>query len=284
MIELNDVSKKIGVFKLENISLEIPEGYICGLVGKNGSGKTTLLHLILGLYSQDKGIVMVDNMVYPDDEKSIHDNMGTVLVEELLDGSLSLMDNGERYGRFYSKFDKEKYKALLKNFNIDLKSKFACLSKGEKLKGQFAFALSCNPKYLILDEPTANFDPEFRKVFLKLIQDFVADEKHSVILATHITDDLDRLADYLIYLEGGKLIYQGDIESFRKRYRILSGEKYKIKLLQTEDLICIDEGAYGAKALVKHHHYNDYDASLMVTVPSIEEFMYFYSKREGGRK
>ena len=159
---------------------------------------------------------------------------------------------------------------------------FSHLSKGEKLKCQFAFALACKPKYLILDEPTANFDPEFRETFWKLLKDFVANGDRSVLLATHLTDDLDRMADYLIYMEHGKIIYSGDIEHFRDCYRIVSGEAYKLKLIRKDSLIALEEKPYGAKALVKHSRLCSYDNALTVTYPSIEEFMYYYSKKKCG--
>lgn len=279
MIIMQGVSKQLKTFRLKDMNIEIPDGYICGLVGLNGAGKTTLLHLLLGLYRPDKGTVKIDDREYPGMEKEIHDEMGTVLVEELLDPDASVMENGERYGKFYSHFNRQQYLDNLTQFHLAANSRFGKLSKGQKLKCQFAFALACNPRYLILDEPTANFDPEFRTIFLKRIQEFVSDGTRTVLLATHMTEDLDRLADYLIYLEKGNLIYSGDLETFRERYRIVSGEKYKIKLFSKEDLISLEERAYGTKALIRHHGYNTYDPTLKVTYPSIEEFMYFYSKR-----
>ena len=147
---------------------------------------------------------------------------------------------------------------------------------GDVYKRQFA--LSCNPKLLILDEPTANFDVEFRKDFLKLLQEFIADGQKSVVLATHLMEDIDRLADYLIYLEDGRSIFAGQMEDFREQYRIVSGEAYKIKLLDREDIIAMEQKKYGAKALVRHHGYQHYDAELTATAPTVEEFMYFLSK------
>lgn len=137
---------------------------------------------------------------------------------------------------------------------------------------------SCNPKLLILDEPTANFDVEFRKDFLKLLQAFIADGQKSVVLATHLMEDIDRLADYLIYLEDGRSIFAGQMEDFRERYRIVSGEAYKIKLLDREDIIAMEQKKYGAKALVRHHGYQHYDTELTAVPPTVEEFMYFLSK------
>jgi ABC-2 type transport system ATP-binding protein len=136
-----------------------------------------------------------------------------------------------------------------------------------------------------LDEPAANFDPEFRKQFWDKLREFVADGEKSVILASHLTEDLDREADYLIYLDGGTAVYSGDMERFRESFRILSGEAYRLKYVGGERLLYLEEREYGAKALVRHSRSVVYGSDITATRPSIEEFMYFYSKyaeKKGG--
>lgn len=282
MIEVKELSKKLKNFQLDKLSFTIPTGYICGLIGQNGAGKTTLLHLLLGLYQADEGELLIDGMTYTNDEKRIHNEIGTVLTEELFDASLTLIQNGDAYGRYYDAYDKKVLESYLELFGLEKNRKFGRLSKGEKLKCQFAFALSHNAKLLILDEPMGNFDPEFRERFFKILKEFIADGSRSVVLATHLTEDLDCMADYLIYLEKGKQIFAGDIETFRDSYRMVSGEVYKIKLLHKEKIIHMEENSYGAKALVAHSRLNHYDRELQVAYPSIEEFMYFYTRRKDG--
>lgn len=223
----------------------------------------------------------MDGMSYDSNEERIHDMTGTVLIEELFETAYSIKSNADRFGKYFSKYSWERMAGYLERFRLEPLKKFGKLSKGEKLKCQFAFALSHDPKLLALDEPTGNFDPDFREQFFQIIQEFIADGTKSVILATHLTDDLDRLTDYLIYLENGRQIFAGDIESFRSGYRIVSGERYKINLLPGEKIVHIEDKNYGSKALVKHSRLNRYDGTLQVTYPSIEEFMYFYSKRKG---
>lgn len=280
MIKIDNVSKKLGKFRLENISFELPRGYICGLVGQNGAGKTTLLHLLLGLYRVDEGQLTISGMSYDHAEQSIHDMTGTVLVEELFEPFYSIKSNADHFGKYFSQYRQDRMAAYLERFGLDEYKKFGKLSKGEKLKCQFAFALAHDPQLLLLDEPTGNFDPDFREQFFQIMKEFIADGTKSVILATHLTDDLDRLTDYLIYLEEGRQVFAGDIESFRSGYRIVSGEKYKINLLPQDRIIYTEEKRYGTKALVRHSRLNRYDESLQVTYPTIEEFMYFYGKRK----
>ena len=275
MIVFSGIDKKLGSFALHDATFEIPEGYICGLVGRNGAGKTTLLNLLLGLLQPDAGSLQVDGLEYDSNEKELRKLLGCVLVEELFEGRLSLAENAIYFGSYYEAYDDELYRERLEQFRLSSKKRFKELSKGEKLKCQFAFALAIRPKYLILDEPTANFDPEFREAFWKILKEFIADGEHSVLLATHLTEDLDRMADYLLFLDGGELIFSGDMENFRDSYRIVSGEDYLIRNIPEKNLIGSEKGAYGTKALVKHKR--SVPEELTSVPPTIEEFMYFHS-------
>lgn len=279
MIELKDVSKRLGNFRLEHISMELPAGYIMGLIGPNGAGKTSLLHLILGLYQPDEGEVFIDGMCYQDNEKAIREMIGTVLLEDLFEESFTLRQNGAMFGKYYRNYDETVLEAYLSRFELDGNRKYRKLSKGEKLKFQFAFALAHDARLLVLDEPTGNFDPKFRKEFFEVLKEFIGDGTRSVILSTHLTEDLERRADYITYLEKGQTIFNGDIETMRESYRLLNGEEYKINLIRKEYVIHVEKGTYGTRALVRHRKKYPYDASLTVTVPTIEELMYFMTKR-----
>ena len=284
MVRLESVTKKVEGFSLKEVNMEIPGGYICGLIGPNGAGKTTLLHLIMGLLKPDEGCVSIFGGEFSEEEVAIHDDMGVVLQERLFDSYLSLKENGAYYGRFYSRYDEAYFLELLQEYGLEPERKYKALSKGEELKFQFAFALAHHPKLLILDEPTGNFDPEFREDLLTDLKEFIADGERSVILATHLTDDLDRMADYITYLEDGKVLLSQNIEELREGYRMLRGEAYKIKLLPQENVIYMEQGEFGAKALIEHRRRFQYDASLTVSYPTIEELMYFMTKRRKGGK
>lgn len=282
LLEVKNVSKHLGAFHLDNISLELPEGYIMGLVGPNGAGKTTLLHLILGLYQPGQGEILIDGMSYQDNEREIREQIGVVLLERMFDTGMTLQENGDYYGKYYKNYDVQTLEAYLKRFGLELHRKYKALSKGEELKFQLAFALSHAPKLLILDEPAGSFDPEFRVEFFEVLKEFIADGSKSVIISTHLTEDLERMADYITYLEKGKCLLSTDIESMREGYRLVIGETYKIKLIPQENIIHMEEGTYGTKALVIHRKRYSYDRELTVTTPTIEELMYFMTKR--GRK
>lgn len=282
MIKLEQVSKLIGTFTLKNINLEIPEGYIIGLIGANGCGKTSLLHILMGLYKPDGGTVELMGKQYVTAERELHDSIGVVLQERLYEEYMTLQENAMYYGRFYSNYDESLFLQMLQQYELNPKQKYKSLSKGEELKFQFAFALAHHPKLLILDEPTGNFDPEFREEFLAALKDFIADGEHTVILATHLTDDLDKMADYIIYMEKGTILLATDIEDIRSRYRIVAGEDYRMKLLSEKRIVHMEKGEFSTKALVRHRKIDEYDRSYTVTSPTIEEFMYFVTKRGKG--
>lgn len=279
ILQVQDISKRLGNFRLEHVSFELPEGYIMGLIGPNGAGKTTLIHIILGLYQPDAGTVLIGGKDYSNAEQEIKEQIGCVLLDELFEGALTLKQNADGYGAYYTRYDPNTADHYMERFALRQTARYAELSRGEKLKFQLAFALSHDANLLVLDEPAGNFDPEFRGQFLETLKEFIADGKRSVILSTHLTDDLDRMADYITYLEQGKMILSDDIESVRESYRLVAGEAYKIRLLPKEDVICTEQGEYGARALVRHHRRRIYDKELTVLVPSIEELMYFMTKR-----
>lgn len=277
MLELDQVSKRLGSFQLRNITIQIPTGYLCGLAGENGAGKTSLLHMLLGLYRPDSGTVRIDGKIYEENEKEIRQQTGIVLAEDLLHPAFSLLQNGRYYGSFYNGYEEVCFVEKLKQYYLDPREKFGHLSKGQKLKCQFAFALACHPAYLFLDEPVANFDPEFKKQFFADLCAFIGDGERTAVLSTHETEDLDRLADYLIFMKEGKAVIASDMEKFRDSYRIVSGESYKIRLLRPDAIVKLEEREFGARALVRHSRLLSYDKSLLVAYPTIADFMYFMS-------
>ena len=279
MIELTNVSKKLGDFWLKDITFFIPKGYIMGLIGANGAGKTTLIHLLMGLYKPTKGSVKVNGRESSIEEIAVRNEIGYVLNEEgLFTDNLTLLQNGDLYGKYYEKYDRELLKNYCERFELKADKKLREHSKGEKLKFQFAFALAHKPSLLILDEPTASFDPEFREEFVKVLMEFMENEEHGIVLATHLTRDLERLADYITFIDNGKLIFSLDRGTMEDRYRLVSGEEYKVNLISQDRIIHKEKREYTTKALVKHSGKMVYDKELQVEVPSIEDIMYFTLK------
>ena len=275
MIDCNNVSKRFTSFSLKNITFNLPAGYICGLIGENGSGKTTLINILSGLYSYD-GEVRISGRDYCNHEYDIKQDIGVVVHGDIFEAQESLISNGNYFGRFYKKYSKNLLENYLERFNLNDKKKYKELSKGEKLKFALAFALAHEPRLLLLDEPGANFDIEFRKEFNSLLREFISDGTRSVVLSTHIISDVEKFADYILFLKNGEQVLFGDVETIREKYRMVSGEKYKIKLLK-DRIIYLEEGRISCNALVKHDK-QGYDKELKVWEPGIDELMYYIGK------
>lgn len=277
MIQFDHVEKKLGNFQMSDLSFSVPKGYILGLIGQNGAGKTTLLHLLMGLYRADSGKILVFGADPKKEEEKVRAQIGWVLSEEVFSPVQTLEKTADRYGKYYSDYNREVFSYYCTRFGLKKECALGKLSKGEKLKFQFAFALSHAPKLLVLDEPTANFDPEFREEFFHLITDFISDGEKGIILATHLTTDLDRIADYIAMLDNGKLVFCTEREILTDSYRILCGEAYKLRLIPKEKIIAMEEKNYGARALVKHNKHSLYDSELRVNIPTLEEIMFFHA-------
>ena len=224
MIKTENLSKRFGSFALQDIHFDLPAGYICGLVGENGAGKTTLLNIMAGLYEYD-GTISIQEKEYRTNQMELQQEIGFVFHEEWFDDWDSLIANSRHYGKYYKNYDEALLKTYFKRFRLEEKKKYKKLSKGEKLKFAFAFALAHHPKLLLLDEPGANFDQSFREEFHHILREFTEDGTKSVILSTHITSDVDRFADYLLFLKEGRQLLYGDIESVRDAYRMVAGER-----------------------------------------------------------
>lgn len=284
MLRINHVSKRLQDFCLQDVNFHLPKGYIGGVFGPNGSGKTTLINLILGLYHADEGNILVDGKDILAEEKACKEQIGVVLNENLFPSGITLLENANMLGKYYKNYDIQLLKEYCDRFALSLDRKFGKLSKGENLKYQFAFALSHQPKLLLLDEPTANFEPEFRQEFLKIITEFVADGEKSILLATHILEDLQQVGDYFLFLEKGKVDFAMDRSELEDSYRMVQGENYKIKLLKPERVIHAEYGKDMGKALVCHSKFTEYDKEVTVTIPSLEEIMYFTVKSKKNKR
>ena len=279
MIEVRSLTKSFRGFHLEDLHFSLPEGYILGLAGENGAGKTTLLRILSGLYTEYSGTVLLFGKTYEEAEQELKDRIGTVFHEEFFDTYDSLERNANHWGACYSRYDSRLFLTYAERFQLDVKKKLKQLSKGENLKFQLAFALSHQPQLLILDEPSANFDEEFQKEFQKILQEFIADGEHSVILSTHQTEDLETFADYLLMLKDGKQLLFGDLESIRQKYRMVSGEKYNLKRIKKERVICLQEGEFSCQALVESQAW-PFDPALKLREPTIAEIMYAFHQAE----
>lgn len=278
MLKVDKLFKQANLFTLNPVSFELPKGYLMGLIGKNGSGKSTLIKTLLNIYTMDLGDVYIDGYSIRTQEQKAKDLLGAVLDENFFEEELSAAENAAMYGAFYTNYDSSLFKRYMTEFDVDAKRKLKKLSKGEQMKFQLAFALSHHPSLLILDEPTASLDPSFRKEMLSILSDLLSDGEHSVLLSTHLTDDLDRIADYIAFLDQGTLKFCTTKEDLTSRYTVVTGEDYKIRLLPKELVIYSEKKEYCSSALIRNLRFTVLPDGLTAKRPKIDDIMYYMLK------
>lgn len=278
MLKVENVNKSFYGFSLKDIDMYIPKGYICGLIGENGAGKSTLIKTIIGLYKEDEGTVTVDGKEFHSNEAYIKDMMGIVLDENIYDEKLTPGKIGKLYGPLYTHYDEKVYLDWLEKFNVPADKKLKKLSKGMKVKFQLAFALSHESKLFLFDEPTAGLDADFRKEFLDICMELIEDGEKSILFSTHITEDLDRVADYITFIQNGEILFSMTKEELCSRFLYVQAENYKLRLLKPMAVVHKEEGAYGGSALVVNSKQVPLDSDYEKRTPTVEEIMYHFVK------
>lgn len=233
-LKAEGLSKKYRGFQLRNISFEIPPGNILGLLGRNGAGKTTTIKLLAGHTKKTAGNIWVEGINMERNPIQAKSLIGLMLDEPMFFETKSLWENGVAFGRFYPKFTEKDWKKWLSVCGLQSSSWLGLLSKGERMKFQFAFAMAHHPRVLLLDEPTGNLDAVFRKEFLDILQEAVEEEQISVLFSSHLTSDLERVADSVALLEQGELLYADSMENMTSRYRFIKGSREEGKALREE--------------------------------------------------
>lgn len=282
MLRVEHLDKKLSdgksTFRLQDISLHLPKGFICGLIGENGAGKTSLIKSLIGLYRMEQGNIYINGLSLAEKEAEVKDMLGLVLSECYFEKNMTLEQIGIFYGEFYSKFDRNQYLKYLVIFNLDKRQKFKKLSSGMKIKVQLAFALSHDAKLFVFDEPTAGLDREFREEFLNICANIVSDGEKSILISSHITEDLDRIADYIGYMQKGRLLFFDTKENLCDSFWVVKGENYKCKLISKKEVVYMEEGRYSTSAMVFAGRRAHIDNGLEKYRPNIREFMYYLVK------
>lgn len=278
-LEVNNLTKKWNDFTLDDINISLPEGYIMGLIGKNGSGKTTLINCILDGVRKNKGKIRIMGV---DHRKAIaKSNVGFVLEDGPFFMDKTLAENAYLFGRFYSDWSESTLREYLSEFDIRDYKRYEDLSKGMKIKFQLAFALSHKPKLLIMDEPTGGLDPVFRRDMLNILQNLVCDLNTAVLFSTHITADLDKVADYVTMLDEGKQVFTMTKEELMDSYPIIRGKKEDLPLLTEGRPMRVRRTSGGFETILEDYSKladKNFGDRFTKSRPNLEEIMYFFSE------
>ena len=250
-IEIRNLVKNYGdKFTLGEINLEIPSGIIIGLIGENGAGKTTLIKSILNIIRSDKGNIKIFEKDIKINESEIKENIGVVLDNMFFPELLMPKDINSIMKDVYKNWDEQLFNKYLSEFKLKNNQSIKSMSKGMRKKLEIATALSHHPKLLILDEPTSGLDPVVRNEVLDIFLDFIQDEEHTILLSTHITSDLEHIADKIIFINQGKVVLDQSRDDLLDNYGILKCDVDKFDTISKDDIIAYKKNKYDCEILV----------------------------------
>lgn len=279
VLEVENLVKKYSSFELKNVSFFIEEGHIVGLIGRNGAGKSTILKSILNLIQSD-GRIEFFGLNFRENEQEIKENIGFVSGGFDYYQLKTIKAISKATSIFYSKWDDQKYREYLNFFGLDENKKIKELSEGMKVKFSITLALSHNAKLLIMDEPTSGLDPLSREEFCDLILDLVKKTGVTVLFSTHITSDLMRISDDLIYVSNGEVLMSDTLENVLNAYKLVKFDAESDIGALKEQIIGLKQVKNGFEGLIKSDAKTE---NLNVSVPSLDEIM-VHLEIEGGRK
>lgn len=275
-LEIKNLNKIFERFKIKNINLELPKGYIMGYIGQNGAGKTTTMKLIMNHIKKDSGEIKIFGKEYDEDEAGYKDMIGFIGDECYFPTCFTLKDVIKTLKDFYSSFDETKFKKYTEEWQLPYKKKIKEFSKGMKVKLAFASVLSRDTKLLLLDEPTSGLDPVIRSEILEILQDYIADGERSVLFSTHITSDLEKITDYLFFINRGEKVFNDTTENVLEDHLLVKGGINDLTEEIKEKLIGYKSSNYGFEGLINSKDKQYINENLLLEKPSMDEIIVFY--------
>ncbi|MCQ2794422.1 MAG: ABC transporter ATP-binding protein [Bacilli bacterium] len=282
-LEIDHLTKHYPKFDLTDVSFAVPQGSITGFIGRNGAGKTTTLKSIMNLLHYEQGEIKIFNERMKDNELKLKQEIAFSLSELNYYPNVTIKKLTKVTSKFYENFSYETFNKLCSRWNLDQNKKLEQLSSGMKVKYSLAVALSHNAKLLILDEPTSGLDPVSRAEITDLFIDLVKDGTRSILFSTHITSDLDKCADHIVYINDGKIIFTGTKDNLINGYALLRIDPEAMDEQLKVTFISSKEQFGQIIALVKKEHVIN-KPGVKVLTPSIEDIMQYSEEGEGYEK
>lgn len=278
-LEISHLTKDYGAFKLDDVSLTVPGGTIMGLIGENGAGKSTTIKCILNLIRRDEGTITVFGMDNLQQEREVKEQTGVVLDEVLFHDMLRPRQVGKILSGLYPNWDEALFAHYLEKFGLTGKKTVKDFSRGMKMKLAIAAAFAAKPRLLILDEATSGLDPVVRDEILDEFLAFIQDEDHAILISSHITSDLEKVADYITYLHNGRVAVSGAKDELLDTYGKLVCSKTDLERVDQSLLAGKRVGQFGCEALVKDRHaFARRYPALTVDPVTLEDIMVFTGK------
>ncbi len=249
VLEVKNLRKEFKNFTLDNISFNLEPGYIMGFIGPNGAGKSTTIKLIMNLLKKDGGEIKIFGKDNVKSEKEVKNRIGFVYDENYYYEDLTINTMKNIVAPFYTNWDDNKFNKYIKEFDLNPKAKIKTLSKGMKMKFSLAIALSHKADLIIMDEPTSGLDPVFRRELLDILYSVIEDERKSIFFSTHITTDLEKIADYITFINKGKIVFSEAKDQVLENYGIVKGGVDILDRDTRKEFIGVRETKVGFEAL-----------------------------------
>lgn len=274
---VQNISKSFSGFHLDNISFSLPKGYIMGLVGTNGAGKTTTIKLILNMMEKNCGDISVFGLDAIKNERQIKQKLAVVFDTNIFVDEWTINETEKAISPFYDEWNHKTFTEMLEKFQLSPKMKVGKLSRGMQMRLMLACAFSHNAQLLILDEPTSGLDPLARDELMELLQDYIKDGERSVLFSTHITSDLQKVADYITFLKHGKLVFTGSMDELLEKYVLIKGAPEELNVELKKHIIGLRQTNMGFEGLISSALAKQYKGYVF-DKPTIDDIVIFISK------
>ncbi len=280
-IELEGVTKDYGNFMLDNISFQVPKGCIMGFIGENGAGKTTTLKAILNLIRINSGNIKVLGLDYVKDEKKIKEQIGVVFDESYFHDNLTLGYISKIMSNIYSNWQEEVFEQYIMKLKLPKDKIIKEFSRGMKMKLSIAAALSHQAKLLILDEATSGLDPIVRDEILDIFMEFIQNEEHTILLSSHITSDLEKVADYITFIHNGRIVFCKSKDDLIYNYGVVHCGQEEYKKLDKKHTVGVRKSQFGFEVMIDNKkELERRKEGLVIDNTSIEEIVLFKVRGE----
>ncbi len=280
-IEISGVTKKYSGFTLDNISFNVPKGSIMGFIGQNGAGKTTTIRSLLNIISIDKGEIRLLGMDHLKNEQEIKERISVVFDELPFHDVFSPKDMARIFEGIYPQWDNAVYAQYLERFGLPAKKKIGEFSKGMKMKLQIACALSHNAELLVMDEATTGLDPVVRDEILHIFMEYLQDGERSILMSSHITSDLEKIADSVTFIDKGRLLISGYKDDIIESHGILKCDRSELGSIDTEDIVSVRMNSFGAEVMLRDRQSASYKYSGAIIDPaSLDDIMLYYVHKD----
>lgn len=276
-LELSNVKKTFSNFALEDITFALPKGFIMGLIGSNGAGKTTTINLIINMLEKEQGDIKILGQDHKKNEKAIKQKIGVVFDSNFFVDTWTVQETGRAVSIFYDEWNHAIFEEMVTKFRLPPQLKVKELSRGMQMKLMLACAFSHNATLLILDEPTSGLDPATRNEFLEILQEYIKDGEKSVLFSTHITTDLAQIADYVTYLERGKVFYTGTMEGLLEKYLIIKGAPHDLTEDLKQNVMGLRQTDIGFEGLIEANQLKKYSGYILER-PTIDNIIIHISE------